>query len=403
MNSSTSNSRKLYLKIWLIAVFGMAAAMVLIRLFTFAMGAKGEDFISRPLEALASLPVITAETEEQVMVFGSSMVQAGFSARQFDRELKQQGINVKSYNFGFGGLNPYFQDFVSRRIKEAYQENDKRLKLAILEFNPFQTTKTRFDRAKPAIDAYVGMLGSPQELRDILTSDLERGLLIYNIHYLRDNISAEMVTFFFGRPFRSGRPEPDVPKETAEVVKRRRELGRELSKRFKEDYPDFGDEDWSYAWQGAGTIPEERSQETLDVFKEYYEYQRTPYRLAGDKLWREVSADITHLHFEEELVLAFIRLVKEFQQFSDQVEVVLLPKNSAWIENTPAALERQARVIRRIEEATGVTIKDYQNLPEITPEMFSDTTHLARYSGDVAFTHFLVNTYADDIRRLLEK
>jgi hypothetical protein len=30
----------------------------------------------------------------------------------------------------------------------------------------------------------------------------------------------------------------------------------------------------------------------------------------------------------------------------------------------------------------------------ITPEMFSDTTHLARYQGDVPFTRFLAERYS---------
>ncbi|TQV82920.1 hypothetical protein [Aliikangiella coralliicola] len=393
------NPRKAYLKIWLVALLGMAAAMLLVRLFTFAMGVKGENFLSRVFEAVHALPVMTEEKVDHVMVFGSSMVHAGFSPRQFDREMKEKGIDIKSYNFGFGGLNPYFQDYLSRRIKENYQKNNKRVKLAILEFNPFQTTKNRFNGAKAIMDAYVGMLASEEELKEVALSDPTRGALIYNIHYIRDNISAEMITFYFGRGlFSQERPKPEAEKDSQEIIDRRRELGDELSTRFKQDYPDYKDEDWSLSWQGGGTIPEERSAETIAVFKEYYETLRTPYRMESDKLWRERSADITHLHFEEELVKAFIRIVKNFQQFSDQVEVILLPKNSKWIVNTPEALERQNRVLRRIEMETGIKIKDFQNIPSITPEMFSDTTHLARYSGDIAFTHALVENYANDLK-----
>ena len=96
---------------------------------------------------------------------------------------------------------------------------------------------------------------------------------------------------------------------------------------------------------------------------------------------------------------AFIRVVKNFQQFSDKVEVVLLPKNTKWIKNTPEAMQRQAEIIKRIQQETGVNIRNYQDRPEVTPEMFSDTTHLARYSGDIAFTQMLV----EDAAQILSK
>lgn len=69
----------------------------------------------------------------------------------------------------------------------------------------------------------------------------------------------------------------------------------------------------------------------------------------------------------------FIRIVKNFQAISDRVEVLKLPKNSDWIHNTPQADARMAA---------------------ITPEMFVDTTHLARYTGGVGYTRQLVETLA---------
>ncbi|PWK53959.1 hypothetical protein [Pleionea mediterranea] len=398
MTSSISNSRKVYLKVWLLVVLGMAVAMSLVRLFTFAMGASGEEFIGRVVGSLKYLPKITQQQDDQVMVFGSSMVEAGFSPRQFDREMKQRGIDVTSYNFGSGGLNPLFQDYYSRRIRDIYQANNKRLKLAIIEFNPFQTTKRRYQGAVASIDGYLGMLASDEELWQLAKEDPTRGALIYNIHYFRDDISAEMITYFFGRGLQAERPKPDADPDTEEQVALRRKLGDQLSEQFEKDYPDYVDEDWSYNWQGGGTIPAERSEETLKVFEQYYESLRTPYRMASDKLWREISADITELRFQEELVESFIKIVKNFKQFSDQVEVIMLPKNSRWIKNSSEALARQQAVIERIEKATGIKIIDYQNTDRITPEMFIDTTHLTRYHGGVVFTNMLVEEFADDLK-----
>lgn len=161
-----------------------------------------------------------------------------------------------------------------------------------------------------AIDSFVTMLASPTEVWEIALRDPTRGVRMLNIHYLRDDISAEMIT---------------------------------------------------------------------------------------DRLWRDHCCDILGLNFEEELVAAYIRLVKEFQQFSNRVEVVLLPRNTERIEYSPEAATRLAAVVERIEHETGLTLRDYQILPEITPDMYSDTTHLARDLGDVPFTEFLVDEYAESL------
>ena len=58
-----------------------------------------------------------------------------------------------------------------------------------------------------------------------------------------------------------------------------------------------------------------------------------------------------------------------------------------WLERIKTTVEAENRltaVIKQIELATGVAIKNHQNLDEITVDMYPDTTHLARYRGDVA-------------------
>ena len=114
--------------------------MGLVNLFFVAVDASADTIMGRVMESRRQLPIITEIEEPVVMVFGSSMVQAGFSPRQFDKEMAERDRQVKSFNFGFGGLNPFFQDFLSRRIQEEFAANDKRLALAVIEFNPFQTT-----------------------------------------------------------------------------------------------------------------------------------------------------------------------------------------------------------------------------------------------------------------------
>ncbi len=392
------NTRKIYFKILLAILIGMGISLAFVRLFTYLNDASGETFLSRVLQAQAALPTITSEPDDLVMFYGSSMTQAGFSARQFDRELAEAGVEIKSFNFGFGGLNPLFQDYLSRRIADGFKQNDRKLKLALVEFNPFQTTVTRRNGALEVEDSFISLLASPQELREITAKDPTTGARMYTIRYLRDGVSAEMITSFFAEPFQAPRPRTELI-EDEKIVERRDQLGNELNERFEQEYPDFDGADWSYQWQGAGTIPEERSAETLEVFTEFYKTLRTDYQLDNDRLSRINSADIIDLDFSEVLVESFIQIVKNFQSISDHVEVVLLPKNTAWIKNPPEAMQRMQQVLDRIQTETGVVIRNFQTIDEITPDMFSDTTHLARYSGDVAFTNFLAEQYKAQLQQ----
>ncbi|TQV77093.1 hypothetical protein FLL45_03850 [Aliikangiella marina] len=396
MNSSISNSRKIYSKICLGLLALFIAAMGLIHFIVYLHGANASDFLGRVFESKAALPKIVKEEKDLVLMFGSSMTQAGFSPRQFDRLVNAEGKNIKSFNYGFGGLNPFFQDYLSRRIADEFIANDRQLKLAIIEFNPFQTTKTRWAGAIGSIDSYLTILASDEELWEIAKAEPERGALLYNIKYLRRHISAQLITSYYGRGLfpRARRERLEEPKA---LIDARREAGRELTELFAKEYPDFDDSDWYYPWQGGGTIPEERSARTLEVFKEYYATFQHENMKENYRQNRIASADIEGLNFEPLLIESFIQIVKNFQQFSDKVEVVMLPRGHQWIKYSPEAQARLDATIKQIEAATGITIRNHQLIPEITPEMFSDVTHLARYSGDVAYTNYLVKQYKDQL------
>jgi len=392
MSSSISNSRKIYLKIVLAIILGIGAVVVTYRLFLMANNANAESIIGRVVEARAALPRIMDEDKELMMVFGSSMVQAGFSPRVFDQLATADGKKIKSFNFGFGGLNPLFQDYLSRRIKDEFQSKQRKLKLAVIEFNPFQTTQTRWNGAKFIVDSYITMLASNQELFDIALDDPTRGIRLFNIKYLRNDISAETVTSFYGRMlFPGGRPERvEIPEDNREQVS---EIGNQLTEAFKREYPNYVESNWSYDWQGGGTIPSERSAETLALFKQYYALLQDDSRMQNARLNRIFSADIEEMNFEPLLVESFINIVNNFKQIAEQVEIVMLPRNTKWINYSEEGVQRLQKVINEIESATGLKVVSHQEIEEITPEMFGDSTHLARYLGDVPYTQYLYQEY----------
>jgi hypothetical protein len=393
-------SRRLFFGIWVTILVGMAFAVVAVRLFAWANDAGSQSLLGRVLQAQDAIPQIAAEPNDLVLFFGSSMVEAGFSPREFDQFIAESGGAATSFNFGFGGLNPLFQDYLSRRIVERFNKEERHLKLAIIEFNPFQATKARRQLGAALEESYISMLATPGELMDITLDDPEKGVRMLEIRYLRDGISAEMITtFFWGEPFRAPPTPPDaslLPDEEADA--RLDELIPVLNERFEEDYPDFDGSRWYYPWRGGGTIRAERSAETLAMFEEYYSLITGDYRMAADRQQRIDSADIENLDFDPELVEAFLRIVRNFQKIADRVEVVLLPKNTDWIRNPPDALDRQAEVLERISAETGVVVRDWQVLETVTNDMFSDTTHLDRYRGAVALTQHLADQYAGLLR-----
>ncbi|AQP98875.1 hypothetical protein B0W48_03130 [Pseudoalteromonas aliena] len=390
--TATMTSQKLYGKSILVIGLCMAFALISIHFILHGMGANSQGVLGRVTESRAALPQIVKEPNDVVMFFGSSMTRAGFSPRKFDADLALRGKQIKSFNYGFGGLNPYFQDFLSRRIADEFIEEDRKIKLTMIEFNPFQTTQTRWNRAAPVLDSFLTLLANDEELMEIAKNDLTRGVRLFNIKYLRSNISAEMITSFFGRGMFPPQSHQTF-KDDDETIAQRRRLGRLLGQKFDEEYPEHKPVEWSYEWQGGGTIPQERSAETLAIFNDYYRVTQTDNAMSNDRLSRISSADIEQLHFEPLLVEHFINIVKNFQRVSENVEVIMLPKNSKWIKTTPEAEKRLAAVITQIEQATGIKLKNHQNIPQITPKMYRDTTHLSRYRGDIAYTDYLIDQY----------
>lgn len=408
MSSSTSSSnepsshmggsRRIFGKILLTIIVGMVTALGLLRVFTDLNNASAETILGRVMEAQAALPRILEQEEDLVMFYGSSMVQAGFSPRMFDRWLAEEGLETKSFNFGFGGLNPYFQEILSRRIVESFEGADRKLELTMIEFNPFQTTQARWNGAIPVVDSFLTMLATDRELYEIAKTDLRRGIRLFNIRYFRNDISAEMTTNFFGRSLQAN-PELSTIPEDEEATKRQEEISELLDGKLAEDYPDYDGEDWYWPWQGGGTIPPDRSEQTVELIKELIRLNLTEENLDNARMNRIRTADIIDLNFEELLVEAFIQLVKNFQTISERVEIIMLPKNNAVIKNPPEALLRQAAVMKRIENETGIKIRNMQDVPEITPDMFSDASHLGRYTGDIPFTHLLADEMAPVLKQ----
>ena len=407
MSSSTSSSegaptqRKIFLRIILTILIGMGVAMGIIRGFSEAMGANAQELLGRVIEARDGLVrILDEDPKELVMVFGSSMVEAGFGPREFDQYVAEMGGDVSSWNYGFGGLNPMFQEILARRLVDELNAKDRQLKLLLIEFNPFQTTKTRRNRAAAIEEPYLSLLASPGEIWDRILEDPESGLRIAEIRYLRDGVSAEATTtYFLAEPFTEDGPstEPDI-EEPEDIDARISEIGEAYFPKWREEFPDYVDCDWCYGWKGGNALDEERSEELRNLLAEYYTLIQHDYYMARDRLRRINTADIELLDFDEDLVVAFINMVKALDSVAEHTEIILLPKNTNWITHPPEVLDRQRRLLERIERETGVVVRNFQQIDAVSNDMFSDTTHLNAQEGLRAFSRFLAEEYASLLR-----
>jgi len=399
MPSSTSSSdpTKRWLRVGLqtaiAGVFLFGSVSVAFQLLVNTL--RGGD--DRVTSQVRFLPELVSEHREKkkVIVFGSSMVQAGFEPTLFDRTTAERGIDSVSYNYGMGGLNPEFQEIFTRRIQEAFQAAGKRLDLALVEFNPFQATMARKTRSMPSSDQNVAALSSNRELWDIALRDPTKGARLFNIRYLRAGLSAELITTELTSGVIQGRTRSEVYRAAR---RRNHKLEAQFLEGLRRDVPDYDRAQWDRTLRGGSGDKTRLSEETLEMLKEWTASSRHPELLEVALQYRIAGADIIDLGFDQELIDAFTRMVKNFQAISDHVEVLLLPRNTDWVNYTSETRARLDAVLKEIAQQTNVVVKDYQTHPMIGPEQFIDTDHLSPYDGIDIFTKILAEDYAEDLR-----
>lgn len=355
----------------------------------------GED---RATSEIKYLPQLVAENREKkkTMVFGSSMVQAGFQPKIFDQFMTDQGIDSISYNYGMGNLNPKFQEILSRRIQEEFENSGQRLKLALIEFNPFQATTVRKTVTRFIDEQNIATLSTDRELLNIFLDDPTLGARLFTIRYLRAGISAELITSQL--TFGTGVVQLNPVEGLKEAQRISGELEGQLTAGLRKDIPGYTGAPWSSEERGGRVDKTRLSDTTLAAMDAYVASRRHPAFMQRDLQRRIQTADIIELGFDQELIDAFIRIVKNFQTFSDQVEVLLLPRNTDWVTYSPDTQARLDAVLQTISERTGVKIRNHQVLPQIKPEHFIDTTHLSYYDGIDIYTRYLAEEYANYLR-----
>ncbi|MCZ6458136.1 MAG: hypothetical protein O6766_02130 [Gammaproteobacteria bacterium] len=359
----------------------------------------GGNINGRVVDQIEHLPEIVEENrdKQKVFVFGSSMVQAGFEPTVFDSAMAARGVDSISYNYGIGNLNPTFQELITRRIQEQFLKGRGRLALALVEFTPFQATIVRNKFGAITADQNIALLSSRAELWEITRHDPTRGIRLINIRYLRDSVSAELITSIPALLTSSIENNARNVAYRAALV-RTDELEAEFDELRGSDEPIQGSDRWNVALRGGRIDKSGYSREVLDAMGAWVASRRHPEFMKADLQRRIESADILELGFDDRQIDKFIELVRNFLPIADHVEVIIMPRNSDWVTYTPEVQDRLDGVLRRIAQETGVYVRDFQNDPRITAEHYIDTTHLSFHDGIDAFSRILAEEYADVVK-----
>ena len=402
MSSSTSSSRGMVLYTLLIAGVTLLPAMGLVNWLTrSAENNAGDIFgIQRIRSVTESLDYMASEDGETLLLIGSSLVKDGFSPRIFDAELKRlTGKEVTSFNVGMGNMKPTYQQLLVQRMAEVYAAHDRRANLTLLEFNPFLVTDAR-EQFRPFMTEQVqAVLMSPQQVGDVFWQDPERFARLLSIKYLRHGVSAEAITggirFLVGQAQAQAPLVAELTEEQLQHIQQLAEFRSQLNDYIRQEHPlTRKSHVWNPVTQGGLIDMMDLSPQAQQLAVQISQQMRHPKALAMDLQSRIQCCDIENLAFNDKLINEFLATVDAAKRFSEQVEIVLLPRNRDWVHLSQPGQARLQAMLDYLQKQTGVTIRNYQTHPDFDGGDFYDVSHLSMDQGRPLFSSVLARDLA---------
>jgi hypothetical protein len=351
-----------------------------------AQHSEGRDRLVGFLDALPGI----AQREDAVLVFGSSLIQHGFSPETFEQHL---GLPVTAYNLGFPGIDPEVQALLARKVADTFGEARHKTRLSLVEFTPFQATvaRGRSERFSELASIKKALLADPLTLARVARRSPEEASHLGALRLLGGTsplvVKSLVENRIFDGPPPSWWPVPTPPDEAMErrAWVDRIHAGRAAAER--REVPEWdpvrrGEVRWIFS-------------ETRKAYTAWARLRTMREVLEPELQWRVESSDMLELHFDEEQVRLFIEAVRALASVSREMRVVLAPRNPAWNQPTPEGRARLAAVLMRIERETGAPVLDLSDGPEFSPEDFIDVTHLNESSGRAKLSRRLAEAMAE--------
>lgn len=342
---------------------------------------------------LEVLPEI-ARREDAALVFGSSLIQHGFSPESFEQHL---GVPVTAYNLGFPGVDPEMQALLARRVADSFEQAGRKARLSLVEFTPLQATvaRVRAQRFRELAAIKKALLADPLALARVARRSPEEAAHLGALRLL-GGTSPLVVKSLVERRLFDGPPPSwwPVPQPPDPIMERRAWVERIHAGRAAAERR--GVPEWDPVRRGEVRWIFDESRE---AYAAWARLRTAPELLEPERQWRVESSDMLELRFDEEQVRFFIEAVRALASVSRETRVVLAPRNPAWNQPTPAGRARLATVLARIEREAGVPVLDLSDSPEFSPEDFIDVTHLNESSGRPKLSRRLAEAMAEQWRR----
>jgi hypothetical protein len=347
---------------------------------------EGTDRLVGFLEALPEI----ARREDATLVFGSSLIQHGFSPETFEQHL---GAHVTAYNLGFPGVDPETQALLARRVADTFEQTGHKARLSLVEFTPLLATVARgkAQRFRELAAIKKSLLADPLALARVARRSPEEAAHLGALRLLGGTsplvVKSLVEKHVFDGPTPPWWPVPQPPDPVMErrAAVERIHAGRAAAERRV--VPDWdpvrrGEVRWIF-------------DESREAYAAWARLRTTPELLEPERQWRVESSDMLELRFDEEQVRFFIEAVRALASVSREARVVLAPRNRAWNQPTTEGRARLAAVLARIEQETGVPVIDLSDDPEFTSEDFIDVTHLNESSGRPKLSRRLAEVMAE--------
>jgi hypothetical protein len=313
-------------------------------------------------QSVDALPDIARSAD--VLVLGTSKAYQGLSVRRLDDRLREHELALHSYNWAQCQSGAELNVLIAQRAAAAFDEAGRKVPLAIVELELGVLTSHARKTYATTIDDRAILLRA-RDLPSILVHSPSRGVEL-------------LATWALGSPGPSAR---DIFEGIMFLDEQAARLWQilTLTQYFTWRSSTRGD----FAWEDLARLPV--AKERIPIT------QRQLTQLVDEE-------DVLELDFDEESVENFIEEVRIVQTFAQHTILILLPRNSKWVNPSAAAWRRTHSLIARVRRETHADILDlYTNPREYDETDFVDLLHLAD-TGSERFSTWLADHVADRLK-----
>ncbi|MFT6859273.1 MAG: hypothetical protein ACI9NA_000721 [Gammaproteobacteria bacterium] len=343
--------------------------------------------------ALDSALALPADSSDSIVyVFGSSLIEFGFSPEIFDERLKSKGVNATSFNFGYGNADPSIHERFARRFEQEYEDAPGTVDLVIYEFSPFQATTTRAAQTGQLNHAANAILGDWRDFLEVAKSDHEEAIALFNTRYIRNGVPAEAVTNLLATPIRD--MQRIQSEENASDVEPMGTMGWDLYNMLMAEWPQAHPPGGWYV-ENRGGLPPSASPEALDLADKVMAKMQHPTRMEASRQQRLACCDMEDLNIDPELLQNFIAAIKHAQKVAKRVDLLLMPRNQDIIHLSAQGKANLKEAVATIQRETGVRLVDLSVEPYFSVTDYFDADHLTLFKGRRKLSELLADVYAE--------